>query len=590
MYSKININGKKEEESLYTYLFQKGGAQKKTPASIKETADTLDQFVYKIITECWEDFIKQKKNITRTDVSILMPFIDTQIACAVVNKLDQRESGTYDTGNKLTIKKLTDMLKSDFPNEEEIDTDIKYFICNEVLLLNSLLSRPSKESGNPKTINITPLTIDDFIFVKKAKPHTFVQPDFGKTPTPAKLKLSPHDINNVPESAQLFPLMVGLMPYEPFRVELELPRICNFPPFVVELSTAPELYTQAHSHDAITPIPGTELIDCFARGLLNMNVHLSAVYQSKLNTLVGNYIEKLANSTYGESYTSMIIQLDLLNIYDSRYIYRAVSGIIENTVTRRHMLKPYSTHLFTKNDMNEHPHALISYQKYQIWKMLFTFHCKVNKCFNKQELNYMTLCVIHTLGNGHVINFGYYKKKFFIADIQNDRFISDNNLNNIVTLILDIYGNIDNMELLTRIPRTKTFAEKNIAAAQEKQILVLIRAMVKPGSLRKKVINYLNDVVIKLYVTPDTTVSELKILVSNHPHILNLKAVLIAGSGAYADDDKIKNMKEYKAFIKKHSRYITLYAGIIKEPDTPPITVIPDIQVEDDSGLKGRSK
>ena len=70
MYSKININGKKEEESLYTYLFQKGGAQKKTPASIKETADTLDQFVYKIITECWDDFIKQKKNITRTDVSI----------------------------------------------------------------------------------------------------------------------------------------------------------------------------------------------------------------------------------------------------------------------------------------------------------------------------------------------------------------------------------------------------------------------------------------------------------------------------------------------------------------------------------------
>ena len=202
----------------------------------------------------------------------------------------------------------------------------------------------------------------------------------------------------------------------------------------------------------------------------------------------------------------------------------------------------------------------------------------------------MTLCVIHTLGNGHVINFGYYKKKFFIADIQNDRFISDNNLNNIVTRILDIYGNIDNMELLTRIPRTKTFAEKNIAAAQEKQILVLIRAMVKPGSLRKKVINYLNDVVIKLYVTPDTTVSELKILVSNHPHILNLKAVLIAGSGAYADDDKIKNMNEYKAFIKKRSRYITLYAGIIKEPDTPPITVIPDIKTEDYSGLKGRSK
>jgi len=119
MYSKININGKKEEGSLYTYLFQKGGAQKKTRASIKETADTLDQFVYKIITECWEDFIKQKKSFTRTDVSILMPFIDTQIACAVVNKLDQRESGTYDTGNKLTIKKLTDMLKNIKPIEDK---------------------------------------------------------------------------------------------------------------------------------------------------------------------------------------------------------------------------------------------------------------------------------------------------------------------------------------------------------------------------------------------------------------------------------------------------------------------------------------
>ena len=310
-----------------------------------------------------------------------------------------------------------------------------------------------------------------------------------------------------------------------------------------------------------------------------MNVHLPSVYQSKLNTLVKNYIDKLSNSSYGEAYTSMIIQLDLLNIYDSRYIYKAVTGIIKNDVPHNDIINKDTLYFFTDYDMNVKPHSLISYQKYQIWKMLFTFHSKSIKCFNNRKLNYMGLCILHHVNNGHVINFGFYKNKFFLADIQGDTYFSDSNLNNIVTKILDKYGNIDKMELLTRIPRTKTFAKKNKISTQGNQILILIRPMVRPKSLSPKLITYLNKTVARLYVLPSTTISELKILVSNHPHILNLKAVLIQGNTKMYDDSyTIKDTDEYRNLTKRGSSYITLYAGIIKETDTPEITFIPKIK------------
>ena len=103
--------------------------------------------------------------------------------------------------------------------------------------------------------------------------------------------------------------------------------------------------------------------------------------------------------------------------------------------------------------------------------------------------------------------------------------------------------------------------------------------MVRPKSLSPKLITYLNKTVARLYVLPSTTISELKILVSNHPHILNLKAVLIQGNTKMYDDSyTIKDTDEYRNLTKRGSSYITLYAGIIKETDTPEITVIPKIK------------
>ena len=588
----LNIDSPDGAHIINGYLRQNGGGgnnkTKKTlsrpkqdqplsPYLIKKTITTLEHFVCKIVQDNWRTFIKKKKKITHNYFSTITPFIDVQIAYAVVNKFYQKNQSPDKSLNKLTLKGLYTFLKAGTIRAIMADSNSVNFFCNEVLTLNALFVGGVNEPDNPKTINIIPLSIDDFIFTKKKGRHSFIQPAFGKTPTPTKLKTSPNNIHNIPESAALYPLMVGMMPYKPFFDELSLPRICSFPPFVIELVTDPSIYTQEVSYSQFLPTPGTEKIDCFARALLNMNVHLSTFYQSKLNNLVENYIKKLAKSSYGAAYTSTVIQLDLLNIYDSRYIYRAVTGMIENKVPYAQITNKSSKLFFTKSDISKPPHTLISLQKYQIWKMLFIFHSKTIKCFNKRDLNYITLVMLHNLDNGHVINFGFYREEFFIADIQADNFFSDRDLNILVSHLLSKYKNIDNIELLTRIPRTKTFAKKNLDIVKDKRVLIMIRPMVRKGTVTQAVLSYMKKAVIKLYVSRDITISELKVLVSNHPHILNLKTVVIMGVRTYEDTDKIKDVREYKDLVKNKASFMTLHAGIVKEPGSPRITVIPKL-------------
>ena len=101
--------------------------------------------------------------------------------------------------------------------------------------------------------------------------------------------------------------------------------------------------------------------------------------------------------------------------------------------------------------------------------------------------------------------------------------------------------------------------------------------MVRKGTVTQAVLSYMKKAVIKLYVSRDITISELKVLVSNHPHILNLKTVVIMGVRTYEDTDKIKDVREYKDLVKNKASFMTLHAGIVKEPGSPRITVIPKL-------------